>query len=171
MFSLVWSCPKPSLALPKTPSPNERRTRIHTTYSPKSNPSKVKWQVGLEWIGFAVSRANFGICGWEKHQVWRKDILQCLYSLLPRLHPVVLTDWLLVLRKSQTLCSYRFFSPSVLVNDSAELTKWMFSEPWGVETFHFEHADWSKLVVCCSHFLMTYVFIFSQRLQILMWSW
>lgn len=84
-------------------------TYTHTTSSPKSNPSKVKWQVGLEWIGFAVSRANFGICGWEKHQVLRKDIFQCLFSLLPHLHPVVLTDWLLALRKSQTLCSYRFF--------------------------------------------------------------
>lgn len=180
MFSSVLSCPKPSVALPKTPSldDNEDRTagptltsrptvdadwHVHTytrDLKPKSShPYKVKWQVALEWIGFAVSRANFGICGWEKHQVFRKDILQCLFSLLPRMHPVVLTDWLLALRKSPRLCAHIcFFSASVLVNDSAELTKWMFSEPAEAETaFHFENADWSKFVVCCtfccSHFL------------------
>lgn len=129
MFSSsVLSCPKASVALPKTPSHNDNKDRTagptftsrptvnadwHVyTYShdlKSSNPYKVKSQVRLEWIGFAASRANFGICGWEKHQVFRKDIFQCLFSLLPRMHPVVLTDWLLALRKSQTLCSYMFF--------------------------------------------------------------
>lgn len=83
-----------------------------------------KSQVGLEWIGFAASRANFGICGWEKHQVCRKDILQCLFSLLPRLHPVVLTDWLLALRKSQTLCLKKGFFFSSLFFPFFHLSFW-----------------------------------------------
>lgn len=64
----------------------------------------------MVWRESVLQRTNFGICGWEKHQVCRKDIPQCLFSLLPCMHPVVLSDWLLAIQSPEPLLVlYVFF--------------------------------------------------------------
>lgn len=39
--------------------------------------------LGLIWICFAAFPANLGICGWEKHQVCRKDIRSVCFLCFP----------------------------------------------------------------------------------------